>query len=78
MAVDSTVSLTSNDTDLSGATVTIESFVSTSGDVLTVPTADLPSGVTQNYSNGTLTLTGSATPSQYQTALCSRSRSPPR
>ena len=64
--VDSGVKVSSNDTDLTGATVTIASSDLQSGDMLNFVNE---SGITGNYAAGTLTLSGSATPAQYQTAL---------
>ncbi|HEX4143529.1 MAG TPA: peptidylprolyl isomerase [Pirellulales bacterium] len=66
VAVDSGLTVTSNDTDLTGATVTISSGTLKTGDTLNFTTQN---GITGVYSNGTLTLNGSATPTQYQTAL---------
>ena len=66
VAVDSGVTVTSNDTDLSGATVTISSGTLQTGDTLNFSTQN---GITGSFSGGVLTLSGSATAAQYQTAL---------
>jgi cyclophilin family peptidyl-prolyl cis-trans isomerase len=66
VAVDSGVTVTSNDTDLTGATVTISSGTLQSGDTLNFTTQN---GITGSYAGGVLTLSGSATVAQYQTAL---------
>ena len=66
VAVDSGVTVTSNDTDLTGATVTISAGTLQSGDTLNFTNQN---GITGSYSGGVLTLSGSATPAQYQTAL---------
>jgi alpha-L-arabinofuranosidase len=65
VSVDSGVKVTSTDTDLTGATVTIGTGFTT-GDTLHFTSA---SGISGSYANGVLTLTGSATPAQYQAAL---------
>ncbi len=65
VAVDSGVTVTSYDTDLTGATVTIGSGYQ-SGDTLHFTNQN---GISGSYSAGVLTLSGSATPAQYQTAL---------
>ncbi|HTU23753.1 MAG TPA: hypothetical protein VMF30_00060, partial [Pirellulales bacterium] len=54
--VDSGIMVTSSDTDLTGATLTIENFEA--GDTLTW---SAPSGITGSYNAGILTLSGSAT-----------------
>ena len=66
VAVDSGVTVSSYDTDLTGATLTIANFQS--GDSLNFTSQN---GITGSYSSGTgvLTLTGSATPAQYTAAL---------
>jgi Domain of unknown function (DUF4347)/SdrD B-like domain/Bacterial Ig domain len=65
IAVDSGLTLTDNGINVTGATVTISSgFLS--GDTLNFTTQ---SGISGVYSGGTLTLSGSATAAQYQTAL---------
>ncbi len=64
VAVDSGVTVTSASTDLAGATVTINNLQS--GDSLDFTNQNGISGV---YSAGVLTLSGSATPAQYQAAL---------
>ena len=64
VAVDSGVTVTSYDTDLTGATVTITNYQS--GDTLNFTNQN---GIIGSYSGGVLTLTGSATPAQYQAAL---------
>ncbi len=66
VAVDSGVTVTSYDTDLTGATVTISAGTLQSGDTLHFTNQN---GISGNYSGGVLTLSGSATPAQYQTAL---------
>ncbi len=62
--VDSGVTVTSYDTDLTGATETISNYQS--GDLLHFTNQN---GISGSYSGGVLTLSGSATPAQYQTAL---------
>ena len=66
MTADSAVTVTSADTDVTGAVISISSNFQT-GDVLSYT----PSGTISISSNtgGVLTLTGIATPAQYQTAL---------
>ena len=66
VAVDSGLTVTSFDTDVTGATETISNYQS--GDTLSFTSS---SGITGSYNSGTglLTLTGTATPAQYQTAL---------
>ena len=64
VAVDSGIVVSSYDTDLTGATVTINNLQS--GDTLHFTNQN---GITRQYTGGVLTLTGSATPAQYQTAL---------
>ena len=59
VAVDSGVTVTSNDTDLTGATVTISSGTLQTGDTLNFTNQN---GITGSYSGGVLTLSGSATP----------------
>ena len=66
VAVDSGVTVTSYDTDLTGATVTISSGTLQSGDTLNFTNQN---GISGSYSGGVLTLSGSATPAQYQAAL---------
>jgi hypothetical protein len=68
VAVDSGVKVTSSDTDLTGAKVTISSSTLQPSDTLGFATQN---GITGSYnsSTGVLTLSGSATPTQYQTAL---------
>ncbi len=68
VTVDSDVTVSSLDTDLSGATVTISAGTLQSGDTLSFA-SPLGSGINGNYSGGVLTLSGSATPAQYQAAL---------
>ncbi len=60
--------MSSGDNHLSGATVTISAGTLQSGDTLGF-TSPVGSGITGNYSGGVLTLSGSATPAQYQAAL---------
>jgi hypothetical protein len=62
------VAISSNDTDLSGATVTISTGTLQSGDFLSF-TSPAGSGIAGSYSGGVLTLSGSATVAQYQAAL---------
>ena len=66
VAVDSGVTVSSYDIDLSGATVTISSGTLQSGDMLNFTNQN---GISGSYSAGVLTLSGSATPAQYQAAL---------
>ena len=66
VAVDSGITVTSYDSDLTGATVTISVGTLRSGDTLNFTNQN---GITGSYSGGVLTLSGSATPAQYQTAL---------
>ncbi len=66
VAVDSGVTITSTDSDLTGATITIAS--PQSGDLLSF-TSPTGSGIIGSYLSGVLTLSGSATPTQYQAAL---------
>ena len=64
--VDSGITVTSSDSDLTGATMTISSGTLQSGDTLSFTNT---SAITGSFSGGVLTLTGSATPAQYQAAL---------
>ena len=64
VAVDSGVTVTSSEADLTDATVTINDYQS--GDTLDFTNQN---GITGSYAGGVLTLSGSATPTQYQTAL---------
>ena len=66
VAVDSGVTVSSYDTDLTGATVTISADTLQAGDVLNFTNQN---GIGGSYSGGVLTLSGSATPAQYQAAL---------
>jgi uncharacterized repeat protein (TIGR03803 family) len=66
VAVDSGVTVSSTDTDLTGATVTISPGTRQSGDLLNFVNQN---GISGNYSGGVLTLSGSATPAQYEAAL---------
>jgi hypothetical protein len=66
VAVDAGVTVSSTDADLSGATVTISAGTLQSGDTLHFTNQN---GISGAYASGTLTLSGSATPAQYQTAL---------
>ncbi len=66
VTVDSGVTITSTDSNLTGATVTIAS--PQSGDTLNF-TSPTGSGISGSYSGGVLTLSGNATPIQYQAAL---------
>jgi hypothetical protein len=66
VAVDAGLTVTDSDSaNLSSATVTISAGLQT-GDTLNFTTQN---GITGSYSGGVLTLTGSATVAQYQTAL---------
>ena len=66
VAVDPGVTVSSYDTDLTGATETVSNYQS--GDTLSFTSQN---GITGSYNStsGVLTLAGSATPAQYQTAL---------
>ena len=64
VAVDAGVTVTSSDADLTGATVTITNYQT--GDTLNFTNQN---GISGSYSGGVLTLSGSATPAQYQAAL---------
>ncbi len=66
VAIDSGVMVSSYDSDLTGATVTISSGTYRSGDMLNFTNQN---GISGNYSGGVLTLSGIATPAQYQAAL---------
>ena len=66
--VDPGVTVSSSDTALSGATVTISAGTLQSGDTLGF-TSPVGSGITGSYAAGVLTLSGSATPAQYTAAL---------
>ena len=66
VVVDAGVTITSQDADLTMATLTISPGTLQSGDVLNFTSQN---GITGSYSGGVLTLTGSATPAQYQAAL---------
>ncbi len=66
MAVDSGLMVSSSDADLSGATVTIAPGTLQTGDTLNFTSQN---GINGSYSAGVLTLSGNATPAQYQTAL---------
>ena len=66
VAVDAGITVSSNDTDLTGATVTISPSTLQSGDTLNFTNQN---GITGSFSGGVLTLSGNATPAQYQTAL---------
>ena len=64
VAVDSGVMVSSSGSDLSGATETIGNYQS--GDTLNFTNQN---GISGSYASGVLTLSGSATPAQYQAAL---------
>ena len=64
VAVDSGLTVTSSDADITGASEVIANYQS--GDALNFTNQ---SGITGVYSAGTLTLSGSATPAQYTAAL---------
>ncbi len=66
VAVDPGVTVSSSDTDLSGATATISAGTLKPGDVLNFTNRN---GISGSYAHGVLTLTGSATPAQYTAAL---------
>ncbi len=66
VSVDSAVTVQSFDTDVTGATMTIGTGYQPGNDTLNFTNQN---GITGNYSAGVLTLTGSATPAQYQAAL---------
>ncbi len=66
VTVDSAVTVKSFDTDVTGATMTIGTGYQSGSDTLHFTTQN---GITGVYSAGVLTLSGSATPAQYQTAL---------
>ena len=68
VTVDAPVTVTSFDTDVTGATMTIGTGYQSGSDTLHFTTQN---GITGVYSGGVLTLSGSATPAQYQTALAS-------
>ena len=70
VAVDPGVAVGQTDIDLSGATASISSGTLQAGDTLSF-TSPADSGITGSYDSGTgsLTLSGSATPGQYQAAL---------
>ena len=64
--LDSTLTVSSADADVTGATLTISAGTLQAGDMLNFANQNGISGV---YSGGALTLTGNATPAQYQAAL---------
>ncbi len=66
VAVDSGVTVNSNDPQLMGATVTISAGTLQTGDTLNFTNQN---GITGSYSGGVLTLNGAATVAQYVTAL---------
>ncbi len=66
--VDPGIMVSSSDPDLSGATVTISPDTLQPGDILSF-TSPFDSGISGTYSGGVLTLSGSATPAQYEAAL---------
>ena len=68
VSVDSAVTVSSFDTVVTGATVTIGTGYQSGSDTLNFTNQN---GITGVYSAGVLTLSGSATPAQYQTALAS-------
>ncbi len=65
-AVDPALTVASAETDLTGATVTIAQGTLRSGDTLSFTNQ---SDISGSFSAGVLTLNGTATPAQYQTAL---------
>ncbi|HEX4143756.1 MAG TPA: Calx-beta domain-containing protein, partial [Pirellulales bacterium] len=66
VTVDSAVTVTSADADVTGATVTIGTGYQSGNDTLHFTNQN---GITGSYASGVLTLTGSSTPAFYQTAL---------
>ena len=66
VTVDSSVTVTSFDTDVTGATMSISAGTLQSGDTLHFTNQN---GVIGSYAGGVMTLSGSATPAQYQAAL---------
>jgi len=66
VAVDAGLAVSSFDTDLTGATVTISAGTLKAGDTLLFTNQN---GISGAYASGALTLSGSATPARYQTAL---------
>ena len=64
-AVDSGLTLTDDSAVLTGATVTIDSGFESGKDVLSAT----PNGLTLNYAGSTLTISGNAAPSVYETVL---------
>ena len=66
ITVDSAVTVTSADADLTGATVTIGTGFQSGSDTLHFTNQN---GISGSYAGGVLTLSGSATPANYQTAL---------
>ena len=60
------MTVSSYDTDVTGATVTIGTGYQSGSDTLHFTNQN---GISGSYAGGVLTLTGSATPAQYQTAL---------
>ena len=66
VAVDSGLTVTSNDADLTGATVAISIGTLQAGDMLDFTNQN---GITASYSDCVLTLSGTATVAQYQAAL---------
>ena len=59
-AIDPSITVSSHDTDVTGATVTISAGTLKSGDTLNFTNT---AQITGSYASGVLTLTGSATPS---------------
>ena len=68
ISVDPDVTVSSSDGGLTGATVSISAATLQSGDTLGF-TSPAGSGISGSYAAGTLTLSGVATPAQYQAAL---------
>jgi len=66
VVVDSAMTVSSYDTDVTGAAVTIGTGFQSGSDMLYFANQN---GISGSYADGVLTLTGSATPAQYQTAL---------
>jgi hypothetical protein len=66
VAVDPGLTVSSGNADLTGATVTISADTLDPGDVLNFTNQN---GISGSYADGVLTLSGSATPAQYQAAL---------
>ncbi len=68
VAVDGTLTLTDDEANTDGATVTIGTGFESGKDILSISGA-LPAGVTASYTTPTLTISGTATVAQYETML---------